>query len=130
VETKVNLNQLETMKPRTIIDFQSNGKWNILGCSNKTFLQYISGLNQLHFYNDNGDNDEPIHWSINEHIKDICWSSHLNQYILLTPTQLYTMNNREINQSHPIPSQSESKLLSCTCSNQTLLLSYDSGQYE
>ncbi|CAF1326281.1 unnamed protein product [Didymodactylos carnosus] len=58
-------------------------------------------------------------------VSDICWSSFLDRFLILTSTTLHSLNvqRSEVTQIKQVSDKKKADFLRCTCANQTLLVS-------
>ncbi|CAF1572531.1 unnamed protein product [Didymodactylos carnosus] len=58
---------------------------------------------------------------------DICWSSFLDRFLILTPTTLHSLNvqTKKVTQIKQVSDKNKTAFRRCTCSNHTLLVSFE-----
>ncbi|CAF1179472.1 unnamed protein product [Didymodactylos carnosus] len=58
---------------------------------------------------------------------DICWSSFLDRFLIVTPRTLRSLNvqTKEVTQIKQVSDKNKADFCRCTCSNQTLLVSFE-----
>lgn len=132
-ERNINLNNLTNNRTNISLDVKGFD-WHILSTFSPVdsfFLHYQNSqrnkrLSRISF---NG-HQTPITWFQDQSIWDICWSTHLNKFIILADTRLYIYD--EANNTNPIqliekvqPKQLKMEFLRCACSNETILITYD-----
>ncbi|UJR32658.1 hypothetical protein I4U23_020118 [Adineta vaga] len=126
--------RLLTTKARISLDVKGFD-WYTLGTSSprhSTFLQYQhSNKHRRLFIINNTGQQKLIPWYDDQSVWDSCWSSFLNKFIILADNQLYTYDD-EIETSDSMqliegvkPKQDKMEFLRCSCSNETIFVTYD-----
>ena len=130
----IHFDRLLTTKPRISLDVKGGDSY-VLGTASplySTFLYYqqTKKHKRLSIINIDGQ-QKSIPWYDDQAIWDSCWSSFLNKFIILADKRLYTYND-EISTSDSIqliekvrPKRDEMEFLRCTCSDETIYISYD-----
>ncbi|CAF0725554.1 unnamed protein product [Didymodactylos carnosus] len=118
-----DFSQLTTVKPRLVLDIPF-GEWSLFGVSFNSFLHYRheAPTGKLWLMKTNSD-QTVIKWNNNK-ITDMCWSIYLNRFVLLALTKIYTYDERTNQIQQTSLESNDVDFWSCTCYDQTLLISY------
>ncbi|CAF1539793.1 unnamed protein product [Didymodactylos carnosus] len=116
-----DFNKLTNRPQRQI---KADGSYGAMGSSG-TNLLYCSG-NTTVCLTDGTDHDtNTLRWT-EDGILDICWSSFLGRFLILTGRALHSLNaeTNEVTQIKQVSDKNAANFCRCTCSNQTLLVSF------
>jgi hypothetical protein len=97
----------------------SNENWPSMTGNNRYLL--IDQYPNLHLYDKEWNLVKQFPWKYNR-IFDMCWSSTLNSFIILTEKYEVFLVNEDMTSAEPIKSIGKQKMSSCTCSNTSLFV--------
>ena len=131
---EIHFDRLTSRKATINLDVRG-ADWHVLGSpspTNSTFLHYQHTVkSKLLSLVDVHGQQKPIPWSEDQSIWDSCWSTFLNRFFILADRRLYTYDeeNSGSNACELIqvvrPKQDQMEFLRCTCSDETLFITYD-----
>ena len=129
-QREIHFDRLTSKKPVVSLDVRG-ADWHVLGTpsiSNSTFIHYqhTNRNNLLSLVDINGQ-QKTIPWSEDQSIWDSCWSIFLNKFLILADRRLYTYDEQNSCQLVQAvrPKRDAMEFLRCTCSDETLLITYD-----
>ncbi|CAF0750961.1 unnamed protein product [Didymodactylos carnosus] len=119
--TPLNFDQL---KLRQINSFSSRKKIFAMACTDNLLL-YSDGDEKLRLVDRTGTRKMIVEWH-NGETKDMCWVSHLNQFIVITTKQVFIVEVESlmINCLVHVKRADRREFGTCDCDDQTLLLGY------
>lgn len=112
---------ISTLTPAVYTINRSKESYKAVSTNNRTLLMHHD--NQLCLYNQNLILLKKLPWN-HEWIRDICWSSTISRYFLITLTDIFTLDETSMS-IEQIVTGLRHKYRSCTCSNTSFYVTTD-----